>query len=100
VCAITRRASAQPLGRIALWPSIVYRCRPMNGDEFEGKTADGRGGPEAFPQFSKNALEGRKQVDSGLQLPLSAFFNPLSLNPCRPIGTFDAASGQVVEHRA
>jgi hypothetical protein len=70
----------------------------MNGDEFEGKTADG--GLEAFPQFPKNALEGREQADSSLQLSPSAFFNPLSLNPCRPIGTLDAASGQVVEHSA
>jgi hypothetical protein len=25
--------------RIALWPSIMHRCRRMKGDEFEGKPA-------------------------------------------------------------
>jgi hypothetical protein len=25
---------------MALWPSIVYCCRPMNGDEFGGKAAE------------------------------------------------------------
>ena len=37
---ITREAGAQPLGRIALLASMVYRCPPMNGDECEGKAAE------------------------------------------------------------
>ena len=31
----------QPLSPIALWPAIVYCCRPTNGDEFEGKPLRG-----------------------------------------------------------
>ena len=28
------------VGRIALWTAMVYCCRPMNGDEFEGKAEE------------------------------------------------------------
>jgi hypothetical protein len=52
--------------------------------------------------FIEEQVEDQKHkiLDSGLQLPLSVVFNPLSLNPCPPIGTLDAASGQVVERSA
>jgi hypothetical protein len=39
-CMIARQAWAQPLGRIALWPATAYCCRPMSGDELEGKAAE------------------------------------------------------------
>jgi hypothetical protein len=54
-----RAVLAQPLGRIALWPSIVYCCPPTNGDQFEGKATPlpPRSTPPKFPLTESRIIE-------------------------------------------